>query len=152
MIGKLRSLRDDDRGAAIIELALLAPMFAAIIVGMTDLSRGYSTKLQLEQAAQRTIEKAQQTQVDETMIATLQAEGAAAAGVPATAVTVDYWLECDGVKQADYDTLCSAGQSYARYLTVELVKSFTPMFSTRFTGAKSDGSYEIHGKAGLRTQ
>jgi Flp pilus assembly protein TadG len=60
MIRRLRALREDVRGSTIVELALVAPIFATFVVGMTDLSRGYSLKLQLEQAAQRSIERAMQ--------------------------------------------------------------------------------------------
>jgi Flp pilus assembly pilin Flp len=148
----LRSLIRDNRGAALIELAIIAPVFTAMTLGMVVIGTSYSAKLQLEQAAQRTIEKAQQTQVDDTMIATLQAEGAAAAGVDPAAVTVDYWLECNDVRQDDYDSVCPAGDTFARYLTVDIQKSFTPMFNLHLTGSQPDGSYILHGKAGIRTQ
>ena len=53
----LSRLRNDKRGAAIIELGLAAPILATMLIGMVDLGRGYSMKLQLEQAAQRAIER-----------------------------------------------------------------------------------------------
>lgn len=151
MIGS-NGLSHDDRGAVAIELALIAPIFAMMVVGMADVSNAYSAKLQIEQAAQRTIEKAQQTKVDETMIDTLQAEGAAAAGVAQSAVTVDHWLECNGVKQADYDTVCPTGQTFARYLTVSIQKTYTPLFTKGFKGSNANGTYPLVGKAGIRTQ
>ncbi|WP_310467629.1 pilus assembly protein, partial [Sphingomonas sp.] len=51
-------IRRDERGASVVELALVAPFLAAMLIGMVDMSNGYSDKLQLEQAAQRSIEKA----------------------------------------------------------------------------------------------
>lgn len=149
---RLFRLWRDDQGVAIIELALIAPVFALLTIGVIDLSGGYSEKLKLEQAAQRTIEKAQQTKVDETMIATLTAEGSAAAGVPATDVIVDHWLECNGVRQAQYDTVCPNGETFARYLTVKIEKSYSPYFAKKFAGANADGTYTLTGKAGIRTQ
>lgn len=151
MIRLLRKLRRDERGVAIIEMAIVTPVLALIVVGMIDLSNGYSKKLQLEQAAQRTIEKAQQTIVSDTMLNTLQAEGAQAAGVDPSKVTIDWWVECNGTRAADYDTPCPSGQTYARYLTAAIEGSYTPMFATRFAGAVN-GKYIIHGKAGIRTQ
>ena len=151
MMRQFRLLRDN-QGLAVIELALIAPIFALLTVGIVDLSGGYSEKLKLEQAAQRTIEKAQQTKVDETMIGTLTAEGAAAAGVLPAAVVIDHWLECNGTRQADYDTICPNGQTYARYLNVKIEKSYSPFFAKRFNGSNANGSYTLTGKAGIRTQ
>ena len=59
MIAQLSPYTRDERGASIIELALVAPVLASMLVGMVDLSRAYSYKLKLEQAAQRAIEKVQ---------------------------------------------------------------------------------------------
>lgn len=148
-----RSLARDERGASLIELALVAPVFASMLVGMVDISRAYSAKLQLEQAAQRSIEKVQQYQTTTSTYATLQSEAATAANVATTAVTVDPWLECNGVRQASYTGVCPNGQVYTRYITVSIVKKFTPMFGTRyFPNANSDGTYTLTGTAGLRTQ
>ncbi len=55
---RLSHLFRDERGTSVIELALVAPILASLVIGMSDLSRAYSAKLQLEQAAQRSIEKA----------------------------------------------------------------------------------------------
>jgi hypothetical protein len=68
-------------------------------------------------------------------------------------VVIDYWLECNGVRATNYDTVCSSGQTYARWVTVDIPGTFTPMFaSRRWPNANSDGSFTLHGKAGLRTQ
>ncbi|QNN64101.1 pilus assembly protein [Sphingomonas rhizophila] len=95
-MSRFRNLLRDDRGASIIELAFVAPIFATMLVGMTDLSRGFSAKLQLTQAAQRSIEKVMQTSFQTGAVDTLKAEAASAAGVDASAVTIDYWLQCNG--------------------------------------------------------
>ncbi len=134
-------------------MALAAPVLAALLIGMTDLARAYSTKLQLEQAAQRTIERVmQQRNVPSNYSTVLVPEAASAAAVPASAVTVDDWLECNGTRQSVGTASCNAGQTYARYVTVAITKSFTPMFSTRFAGANADGSYTLRGRAGVRVQ
>src|SRR5687768_7294573 len=61
MIRRLSSLRRDERGAAIIELAIVAPVLALLTIGVVDMANGFATKLKLEQAAQRAIEKVMQT-------------------------------------------------------------------------------------------
>jgi len=152
----LQRLVAEENGASVIELALVAPVFASMLVGMVDLSRAYSAKLQLEQAAQRSIEKVQQYQTTSNTFSTLQTEAsnaATAAGFTSPTVTVDYWLECDGARQSDYDSHCSTGQSYGRWVTVDIAGKYTPMFASRhWPGANSDGTFTLHGKAGLRTQ
>ncbi|MCA1652669.1 MAG: TadE/TadG family type IV pilus assembly protein [Sphingomicrobium sp.] len=154
MIRILKQLRADQQGAAVIEMAFVAPLLAAVLVGMVDLSGAYSKKLQLEQAAQRTIEKAQQTVVDQDsgFLATLKVEAASAAGVPVTQVTVDWWLECNGVRQTLYSVVCPNGTTYARYVTVDVWDNYTPTINARFAGSNADGSFTLHGKSGLRTQ
>jgi Flp pilus assembly pilin Flp len=146
-------LARDDRGASIVELALVAPVMASLLIGMVDLSRAYSHKLKLEQAAQRAIEKVQQYQTTTSTYGTLQTEAAAAAGVPVGNVGIDYWLECNGVRAADYNSVCPSGQTYERRVLVEVYGTFSPVFrSRRWPGANTDGTFTLSGKAGMRTQ
>ena len=147
----VRNLRRDQRGIAIIEMALVAPILALVVVGMVDVSNGYSKKLQLEQAAQRTIERAQQTVISSTMGETLKAEGAEAAGVDPSKVKVEWWLECSGLRANDYDAPCARGETPARYLNVSIEDDYKPVFALGFAGA-TNGVYAITGKAGVRTQ
>ena len=159
MTQKLRNLFADDRGTSLIEMALATPLLAAVLMGMVDLSRAYSERLQLEQATQRAIEKVFNNQTQSTSYNTLKAEAVSAAQasgfttVTASNVTIDYWLECNGTRQADYDTPCTGGQIYARYLNVAIQKKFTPYFGTKyFPGANSDGTFTLRADAGIRTQ
>ena len=159
MIRHLTTLARDERGASIIEMAMAMPVLGSLLIGMVDISRAYSAKLQLEQAASRAIEKVQQYQASESTYTTLQTEAGSAAraagftNVADSDVVIDYWLECNGTRATDYDTTCSSGQTYARWVTVDIPATFTPMFSSRhWPGANTDGSFTLHGKAGLRTQ
>ena len=118
-MGRLLTLWRDQRGAAIIELAIVAPVIALMTVGVVDLSNGFSSKLLLEQAAQRSIEKVMQTtgitSVEDTIAneAICQVNGTKADGscktAPITAanVTVTHRLECNGVLSAATD--CATG-------------------------------------------
>lgn len=159
MIRKLRNLAADDRGTSLIELALATPIFAAVLMGMVDLSRAYSERLQLEQATQRAIEKVFNNQTQSTSYNTLKAEAKSAAHdagfttVTDSDITIDYWLECNGARQASYDTPCGSGQVYARYINVAIRKKFVPNFGTKyFPGANSDGTFTLRADAGIRTQ
>lgn len=159
MMQKLRNLVADERGTSLIEMALATPILAACLMGMVDLSRAYSEKLLLEQATQRAIEKVMNRQTSSTSYNTLKSEAISAASdagytnVTASDVTISYWLECNGTRQTNYDTSCSSGQTYARYINVAIQKKFTPYFSTKFfPGANSDGTFTIRADAGIRTQ
>jgi Flp pilus assembly protein TadG len=162
----------DERGAAIIELALVAPVFALMAIGIVDMSNAYSRKLALEQGAQRAIEKIQQTTQDDTVDDTLKSEavcqvngtdtsGNCITTTPITAanVTVNYRLECtnaDGSVEAktgvDAADDCASSQKQAQYLSVSITDKYTPMFPIHFAGLDGDGTYHLSAVAGMRTQ
>ncbi len=148
----MRTLCSDKRGTAAIELALIAPIFAVMVVGVVDLSQGFSMKLQLEQAAQRSIEKVMNGQANTTTAAALKTEAASVAGVDESAVAVDFWLECDGTRAATYSSVCTSGQAYARWMSVAITKSYSPMFAKKWAGANANGTYTIVGRTGVRIQ
>src|SRR6058998_2081395 len=98
-------LRADDRGAAVIELALVAPVLALMVIGIVDMSNAFSKKLALEQGVQRAVERIMQTTADDTVEGTLKTEvvcqvngttsGTCNTSPITTAnVTVTYRLEC----------------------------------------------------------
>lgn len=161
MMTRIRTLFRSESGNSFVEMALLAPVLTSLLVGMVDLSRAYSAKLQLEQAAQRTIELVmQQAAAANDYTSALKVEGAAAAGVAQTAVIPDNWLECsaDGVTWVrdpeGFNDSCDSSQPYyARYVTVEIRKTYKPLFSSKyFPGADQSGNYMLKGKAGVRIQ
>jgi Flp pilus assembly protein TadG len=159
MIRRSFNLARDERGASIIEMALILPVFSTLVIGVADISRAYSQKLLLEQAAYRAIEKVQSYQATESTFDTLKNEVVSAStdagftDVTAADVTVDFWLECDGTRQASYDSTCATESGTARWISVDVKHKFTPMFaSSRWPGSNVDGTYTLHGRAGLRTQ
>ena len=52
----------------------------------------------------------------------------------------------------DYEGVCGSGVAYARYIEVKITKNYAPMFSTKFLGSKSDGTFDVVGTAGMRVQ
>ena len=74
MMRRLRKLGCDSAGTAVIELALIAPVLALMIVGIADVSIAYGRRLELEQAVQRSIEKVMQTTGDTTVAGTIKKE------------------------------------------------------------------------------
>ena len=160
----------NDSGAVIVELALIAPIFAVLVVGVVDMSNAYSRKLGLEQGAQRAIEKIMQTTQDSTVEGTLQQEavcqvnGMQSDGVtcntsPITVndVTVTDRLECtdaDGTLHVMPDPTddCASTQTQQRYISVSVQDKYTPMFPIHFSALNSDGTYHLSATAGMRTQ
>ena len=168
----VRKLIGDDAGAAIIELAIIAPVFALMTIGVVDMSNAYSRKLSLEQGAQRAIEKIMQTTQGETVDDTLKSEAVCQVNgtnndgscktspITVADVTVDYRLECTnadgtvevktGVAAADD---CAKSQTQAQYVSVKVVDKYFPMFPVHFGSFNtSDGSYHLSAEAGMRTQ
>jgi Flp pilus assembly protein TadG len=153
MFSRLISLCRSERGTAITELALAAPILAVLVMGVTDASMAFSRKLELEQGAQRAIEKQMQTTGDDTPEGTIKSEAAAQANVPADNVTVGYIRLCNGNRQTLHTTACTATQVTSLYLTVTVFDDFRPTFPLFDLGPKqADGTYRIVAKAGIRYQ
>ena len=178
-------LRRDQRGASVIELAVVAPVLSLLAMGIIDLSNGFTRRLELIEAVDRTLEKlaAQNFRIPTVVTAAatssapaqtdpdfsaLVADTAAAAGVPASAVTVVRWLECDGVEQGSFTADCpkrstagcevasppaslNCNAIIARYVQIRVDSSFRPMFG-RIVAPRADGTYPLSVEAALRIQ
>lgn len=156
-------LRENQRGAAVVELALTVPFLAALVIGMTDMTRGYSMKLQVEQAAQRTIEKVEQQKSVATTynsaITTEATSAMTAAGYSTgNTITPDSWVECSSngsswTRQTNFTDACGTTQMTARYVKVTISRSFSPMFPSRhWPGADANGRITVSGTAEVRVQ
>ena len=170
------NLRADQRGAAIIELALVAPVFALMTSGIVDMSNAYSRKLALEQGAQRAIEKIMQTTEIDTVEGTLKTEAVCQVNgtntdgtcktspITTSNVTVTYRLECKdsggtitsqtSTDSVAFDALvCGSGTvRESRYIEANVTDKYTPMFPIHFFSYNGDGTYHIQATAGMRTE
>lgn len=154
----------DERAAAIIELALAAPFMAALVIGMSDMARAYSLKLLCEQSAQRTIEEVEQQRTVSTSsyntALTSEATNAMTDAGYATGntYTPDSWVECSSngtswTRTTDFNTDCTTGQTEARYASIKIQRSFTPMFPSRvWPNADANGNITVTGYAEVRMQ
>lgn len=125
----IRDLLRDRTGAAMIELGLIAPLLIFMVLVVSDIAQGFSSQLQLKQAADRTIGLVTLAGQRAGGYSYLQAEGASASGQPSSNVAVSSWLECNGVKQGSTVNNCSGGAQFARYVQVAITGSYTPAFS-----------------------
>jgi Flp pilus assembly protein TadG len=164
-----------DRGAAVIEMALVAPVLALGVIGIVDISNAYSKKLALEQGAQRAVEKIMQTTSYTTVESTLaneaicQVNGMNADGTCKTSpltssnVTVTWRLQCTSsggavtnqttTSSSTFDAyVCPSGTATeARYVQVDLTDKYSPMFPIHFAAFNtSDSTYHLSATAGMR--
>jgi Flp pilus assembly protein TadG len=166
----------DNRGAAVIEMALIAPVLALGVIGIVDVSNAYSRKLALEQGAQRAVEKIMNTTENASVESTLanevqcQVNGSTTSGgvttcntSPTQTITVTWRLDCTtgGVTvststtdSAAYDALVAACASTTRagYVQVTVTDKYSPLFPIHFAAFNiSDSTYHVSATAGVRT-
>jgi Flp pilus assembly protein TadG len=149
----LLRLARDRSGASAVELAIALPLLMLVLMASWDLSRGFSARLDLVEAAGRAAELATAYGSVRTDYSTLQSEAVSAAaesGIGSPAASVDNWLECDGVRQGPSITICPAGQAYARYVSVDVTGSYIPLFT--FGGLVAGTGLPISGSATVRIQ
>lgn len=148
-----RIMWKSNRGTSTVELGMLAPFFALLILGTVDAARAASEKMRLQQAAARTIEMASGggSNADPNGLAV---EAAAAAKVAVSGVLVDRWLECDRARQPSFDGACTSAAEVGRYMSVNITQEYRPWFSTSLAGLGFDVSRTINlqGRASVRLQ
>lgn len=125
---RVAGLRKDSRGVAALELALVSPVLFLLLLGSVDIFQIVAARLDLEQAAQRTTDFSLAVRPRSSDGTYLRNEAATAAGVPTANVTVDIFLECEGVRQTSFSTECPSGQTRARFVSVSIVRHVQPMF------------------------
>ena len=136
----LRKLYRDCSGVGFIELALTAPLLAVLFLGMVDLSVIVSTRIELEQAAQRTTDYALAKRPTSTDVSYLVTEAVNASGRPARDVRVQFILECDGVQGFGFNSNCVAGQLQKRFVSVEIDQPVQTGFNWRNMAAWFGGT------------
>ena len=117
----------DEHGTSAIEFALIAPVLALLTVGMVDLAGGISRKYELEQASYRALELLTAGSI-QTDYSFLKPEAATTAGEPESNVTIDNWLECNGVRKPNFNDTCASSEQVGRYVTVKIVGYYEPFF------------------------
>jgi Flp pilus assembly protein TadG len=147
-----RALVADARGASIIELAISVPFLLVMTLGMVDAAMGYSAKLQIQQAAARTIEMATAGGINSPAFQNMQAEAATASGQDSSHVGIDTWMECDGVRQASFTGSCTSGQQIAHFAGVTINGTYAPIMSGLMQIFHLPTSFPIQGKASVRMQ
>ncbi len=149
----LNRLRIDKYGVALVETALVAPVLVMIIMGTMDAARYGAAKMKVQQAVNRGLEISWMGGPD-VATSDIQAQAAAQADVPTSAVTVTQTLECGGTVTSWNTASCSSGET-ARYTQIQISTTFTPSFAggalAKMFG-NSDGVVPISATGVLRIQ
>ena len=145
-----KKLARADGGTATLELALILPIFATMLIGVVDITTAFNRKLELEQAVQRAIERVMQTTTTQTVEANIKAEAAAAAGIPVDDVIVVYTQTCNGTSTPT-DQDCPSGETQVLYTNVSASAPFTPMFPLARLGMIED-KFMLKVETGIRTK
>ena len=135
-------------GASAIELAVVLPVVATLVVGMSDLGLMGNLKYSLTKAANRSIELAMTNGPVDNKFEYLKSEAAEAAGVSVDAVSVENWLECEYVRQPDFGGSCTAPDLPFRYVKVTIASDYKSLFP----GWVLPASNRVAGSATLRIQ
>ena len=157
LMRKTAGLAKDARGVGIIELALGLPIMLVLLVGMIDASRFIAARIDLEQAAQRTTDFGLAKRPESDNATYLRTEAASAAGVPTSNVTAEVFLECDGVRQTNFDTICATGETTARFINISIDRQVDTLFDWQaaahlFGAQVFDSSITVTGSSLVRFQ
>lgn len=126
MLPSVRRLVIATDGAALVEMALIAPLMAAVMMGTVDTAQYFASGLNVQQAVNRSLEMSLMGGPT-VAVSDIQAQAADQAGVDVSAVTVTQTLKCSGAVTA-WALTCASGQETARYTQVSVWKTFTPSF------------------------
>lgn len=144
----------DQRGASVIETALVVPLLAILVMGVSDVAMGFSQKIKVQQAAARAIEMATAGGLSTAALTAMQADAASAAGVTTADVTLDTWLECNGVREPSSTTVCAdATAQIGRYVSVSINGKYRPLFAFLAPQRRNaDGDIVVTGYSAVRVQ
>ena len=152
-----KKLGRDRAGFGAMELGLALPFLLLLCLGMIDASYLISTKIDYEQAAQRTTDFALAKRPTSSSTTYLVNEAVSASGLGSDNVTVELFLECDGVKQSNFNTVCPADEASGRFVSVEISKEVATRFDwsalSRLIGYKAfNGTVTVTGDSLVRFQ
>lgn len=131
MIGALRSFRRDERGVAVIETALVAPILALIGLGAFQVSQAVARQHELQTGADDAASMALAGWQDETtQVTALKSVLKSTLGLTDAQVTITHKYRCGTT--ATYvavKTDCAAGTIVATYLQINLTDTYTPAWT-----------------------
>lgn len=161
-LGQLGELARDRSGNSIVEMSIVLPVLVLLVCGAIDLGLAFLGQIRVQQAASRTMEMALAYKVPNPQLSTtiIHDEAATAYGYSTTigtdltqsqAVVADMWLECGGVRSANYTDTCSTGAP-ARYASVTIKDTYAWLFESIVTTDVTPYNIPLKGYAVVRIQ
>ncbi|MCP5381612.1 MAG: pilus assembly protein [Kordiimonadaceae bacterium] len=124
-------LLSDERGASLVEMALILPILLLLMVGSLDLGSAFVRKMELSNAAKAGIQYAmvrKPVEGDVTAISNAVTESIGDTGNDTTDIDVELYCMCDGAKQ-----LCTnvcADENVSAFVNVTVTENYTtPYFN-----------------------
>ena len=156
-LGATARLLRDTAGTGALELAMALPMLLLLLVGMVDVSRLIAQRIDAEQAAQRATDFALAIRPTSGQTGYISAQAANAEGVEPEDVEVQIFLECDGVQQDSFNTVCPEDQDSARFVHVAIVRDVDFVFdwsslATLFGSQAMGDGITVQGDSTVRFQ
>lgn len=132
MIKKIKTMfLSDERGASLVEMALIMPILLLIMVGSLDLGSAFVRKMELSNAAKAGIQYAmvrKPVEGDVTAISNAVTESIGDSGNASTDIDVELYCMCDGAKQVC--TNVCADENVSAFVNVTVTENYTtPYFN-----------------------
>jgi Flp pilus assembly protein TadG len=146
MMKSLQSLRNQEQGSTLLEVALITPVLALLMVGAVDFGRGYYVAMEVSSAAEAGALYGVQNTTDTSGMAaaaTLDAKD-----VPGLGVNASYGCECsDGSNAvANCTSTPSCPANVVKYVEVDTTATYSPILE--YPGVPS--SFALTGKGRMR--
>jgi Flp pilus assembly protein TadG len=136
---KMRGMRDDRRGVAAIEFAIMAPALVMMTVCTVDLGMGIYSNMQVQNAAQAGAQYAMVHGFDASLISNAVSSATGQSGISASPAPVRYCgcATSAGVTNVTCGSTCPAGAVYGTYVQVSTQGTYTtilpyPMIANSF--------------------
>lgn len=122
-------------GAAAVELALVTPLLAVLVFGLTDTGLAIAQRMELIDAAQQGIQYGQlRNPVGDDISGIQSAIGPGQAG-NGRASTITLYCECEAGVQVSCATTCPADVVLRRYLDIVLTENYSTIFPYPLVGS-----------------
>lgn len=152
MIALLSKTLRDRAGNATIEIALVMPLVLMFALGGIDFAMGYRHKIEMQQTAQLGAEYVMGTMENVPTAIEVRQAISEASGMPVGSITVDTWIECDGVKPTIAAPICvNPTADQTDFMTITVRDTYTPMLN--IDGIADFATTQTHvGSVTLRTK
>lgn len=122
----IHRLSFETRGTSLIELAIVAPVLAGLLLGMVDGSLLVQRRIELQEVAAQLANIAASKAPTTSTITDLTAVASSMAGIPQNQVTLTLGIRCNNGSIKALDATCNAGEQHSTIMTIRLQDEFGP--------------------------